>query len=283
MTALVAYEYIITLEQERTMIWHRKWTLATWLFMINRYLLIGFIILSVAPYTSSPLNSGVVGYSCAPAQVMGAILGNLQIVVIAVFSALRVFALWDRNIPMTLLVLVLNLVPGAVDIFEFSKATAVFTANPISGTLCNAISGISANVLFDILFVMDIAAVVVNTVPSFQNFGFIATVIGTLQPILISRFLLNLRQVGSPEIDSQEAFNSQFSIPGFRVPSLSSMVGNMGEDLDHSGPAEEVEDEVENTSGSIQAEEGAAPEEIIEGHLSSMDPIPSTSQLMHIA
>ncbi len=56
----------------------------------------------------------------------------------------------------------------------------------------------------------------------------------------------------------------------------------MGEDLDHSGPAEEVEDEVENYSGSIQAEEGAAPEEIIEGHPSSMDPIPSTSQLIHI-
>ncbi|THG95252.1 hypothetical protein EW026_g6367 [Hermanssonia centrifuga] len=277
MTALVAYEHIITLEQERTMIWHRKWTLATWLFMINRYLLIGKTIWDVVPYTSSLLNSGVVGYSCAPAQVMDDILAILQNIVFAVFSALRVFALWDRNIPMTLLVLALNVVPVAVDIF--SKNTAVFTANPIFGTLCNDISGISANVLFDILFVMDIAAVVVNTVPSFQNFGFIATVIGTLQPILISRFLLNLRQVGSPEIDSQEAFNSQFSIPGFRVPSLSSMVGNMGEDLDHSGPAEEVEAEVENYPGSIQAEEGVAPEE---GHPSSMNPIPSTSQLIHI-
>ncbi len=57
----------------------------------------------------------------------------------------------------------------------------------------------------------------------------------------------------------------------------------MGEDLDHSGPAEEVEDEVENTSGSIQAEEEAAPEEIIEAHSSSMNPTPSTSRLVHIA
>ncbi|THG94807.1 hypothetical protein EW026_g6731 [Hermanssonia centrifuga] len=137
MTALVAYEHIITLEQERTMIWHRKWTLATWLFIANRYLLIGFIILSVAPTTSSLLNSGVVGYSCAPAQVMGTILDILQEVVYAVFSALRVFALWDRNIPMTLLVLVLTLVPVAVDIFEFStghrrlfSATMAFGLSP---------------------------------------------------------------------------------------------------------------------------------------------------------
>ncbi len=57
----------------------------------------------------------------------------------------------------------------------------------------------------------------------------------------------------------------------------------MGEDLDHGGPVEEVEDEAENYSGSIQAEEGAAPEEIMEAHPSSMNPIPSTSQLIHIA
>ncbi|PSR74193.1 hypothetical protein PHLCEN_2v10041 [Hermanssonia centrifuga] len=85
-----------------------------------------------------------------------------------------------------------------------------------------------------------------------------------INPILISRFLLNLRQVGSPEIDSQEAFNSQFSVPGFRIPSLASIIGNMGEDLDYGGLAEEVEDEAENTSESIQAEEGAVPETIIE-------------------
>ncbi len=36
--------------------------------------------------------------------------------VTVVFSALRVFALWDRNIPMMLLVLALNLVPVAADI-----------------------------------------------------------------------------------------------------------------------------------------------------------------------
>ncbi|PSS32235.1 hypothetical protein PHLCEN_2v2004 [Hermanssonia centrifuga] len=105
-----------------------------------------------------------------------------------------------------------------------------------------------------------------------------------MQPILISRFLLNLRQVGSPEIDSQEAFDSRFSVPRFRVPSLASIIGNMGEDLDHGGSAEEVEDEAENTvtSGSIQVEEGAVPEAIIDDP-SSMNSIPSTSRLIHIA
>ncbi|THG93780.1 hypothetical protein EW026_g7554 [Hermanssonia centrifuga] len=138
-------------------------------------------------------------------------------------------------------------------------------------------------VYFAILLIMNIAQVVLDT-PSFQNFNFVETVIETMQPILISRFLLNLRQVGSPEIDSQEAFHSQFSVPGFRVPSLASIVGNMGEDLEHSILAEEVENEVENNSGSIQAEEGEIPGAIIEAHPSSMNPTPSTqaSRLIHI-
>ncbi|PSS35596.1 hypothetical protein PHLCEN_2v1448 [Hermanssonia centrifuga] len=142
-----------------------------------------------------------------------------------IFSALRVFALWDRNVPMTLLVLALNLVPVAVNIFLSSQESAGFTADPIFGTFCDNIVDFSHRVYFD------------------------------LQPILISRFLLNLRQVGSPEIDSQEAFNSQFSVPGFCVPTMESIIGNMGENLDHGGPTEEVEDEVENISGSVQAED----------------------------
>ncbi|THG95373.1 hypothetical protein EW026_g6270 [Hermanssonia centrifuga] len=331
MTALVAYEYIITLEQEMAMVWHRKWTLATWLFIANRYALIGFIIWSTAPTTSSRrvtncspqswlLNSCVVGYSCAPVQVMGDILGTLQNVVFAVFSALRVFALSDRYIPMTLLVLALNLGPVVLDI-----ETTVFAADPLFGTFCEDILDFSARINFDlgdalvlavtwaktarslaegarigmrtplstmllrdgtiyfaVLLMMNIAQVAVET-PSFQKFSFVTQVIQTLQPMLISRFLLNLHQVGSPEINSQEAFNSQFSVPAFRVPSLASIVGNMGEDLDHGGLAEEVEDEVDNNSGSVQAEEGAAPEPIIEARPSSMNPTPSTSRLIHIA
>ncbi|THG97991.1 hypothetical protein EW026_g4107 [Hermanssonia centrifuga] len=52
MTALVVYEYIITVQQEVMMVWLRKWTLATWLFMINRYLMIAVVIWQVSPVTA---------------------------------------------------------------------------------------------------------------------------------------------------------------------------------------------------------------------------------------
>ncbi|THG94501.1 hypothetical protein EW026_g6979 [Hermanssonia centrifuga] len=262
MAALAAYEYIITLRQEVTIVSQRKWTLATWLLMANRYLLIGFIIWTAAPYTSS-------------------------YVVYAVFSALRVFALWDRNVPMTLLVLALNLVPVAVNITRYSARFAITLSTSLTGSILivlgdalvlavtwlktarNLTEGArigmrtplstmllrDGTIYFAVLLMMNIALVVILTVPSFQFFGVVSTVIGTLQPILISRFLLNLRQVGSPENDSQEAFNSQFSVPGFCVPTMESIIGNMGENLDHGGPTEEVEDEVENISGSVQAED----------------------------
>ncbi|THG93861.1 hypothetical protein EW026_g7488 [Hermanssonia centrifuga] len=52
MTALIAYEYIMTIDQEVEMIWRRKWTLVTWLFMANRYITIAFIIWEASPLTA---------------------------------------------------------------------------------------------------------------------------------------------------------------------------------------------------------------------------------------
>ncbi len=66
-----------------------------------------------------------------------------------------------------------------------------------------------------------------------------------MTPILISRFLLNLRQLGEPENETQTSFKSRLSIPGFRVPTSASIVDSMGADLDH-GPIEHVDDEAED-------------------------------------
>ncbi|PSR89006.1 hypothetical protein PHLCEN_2v4968, partial [Hermanssonia centrifuga] len=149
MTALAAYEYILTVNQEVAMIWRRKWTLVTWLFVTNRYIMIAVIIWGVSPDTAQYL---------------------------------------------------------------FKIAKVIFTVDPVFGAYCgNDTGNISASTNFK------------------------------LTPILISRFLLNLRQLGEPENETQSRFNSRVSIPGFRVPTLESVVGNMGADLDH-GPTKEVDE-----------------------------------------
>lgn len=50
--ALATYEYLVTFNQERTMIWRRKWSMVTWIFMANRYLLMSSTIWDVAPSTA---------------------------------------------------------------------------------------------------------------------------------------------------------------------------------------------------------------------------------------
>lgn len=35
--ALYCYEYVLTLRQEISYIWANKWTIATWIFVANRY------------------------------------------------------------------------------------------------------------------------------------------------------------------------------------------------------------------------------------------------------
>lgn len=54
-----------------------------------------------------------------------------------------------------------------------------------------------------------------------------------LPNILISRFLINLRQVESPASQTISHFDDfdDFSAPGFRVPALPEVIGNLGEPL----------------------------------------------------
>ena len=39
-SALVAYEHLLTVEDEYTLVLSRKWTATTWIFLVNRYVLI---------------------------------------------------------------------------------------------------------------------------------------------------------------------------------------------------------------------------------------------------
>lgn len=55
-----------------------------------------------------------------------------------------------------------------------------------------------------------------------------------MQPVLISRFLINLRQSG-PSVEGESADGRVISISAvnFRMPTIQNVIGNMGEPLDH--------------------------------------------------
>lgn len=62
-----------------------------------------------------------------------------------------------------------------------------------------------------------------------------------MQPILISRFLINLREAGTPNMTDMPRL-SRFTVPNFQVPAIQTIVGNMGEPLEHGPRNNEVED-----------------------------------------
>ncbi len=58
-----------------------------------------------------------------------------------------------------------------------------------------------------------------------------------MQPIIISRFLINLREADGgtqgSTLMSDGAHFSRFSAPGFRVPTLDDVIGNLGESVEY--------------------------------------------------
>lgn len=49
--AIVCLEHILTFGHEYNYLWKRRWNAATWLFAVNRYVLLAVTILYVAPKT----------------------------------------------------------------------------------------------------------------------------------------------------------------------------------------------------------------------------------------
>ncbi len=87
-----------------------------------------------------------------------------------------------------------------------------------------------------------------------------------MEPVLITRFLLNLRQLGETDRcdDTQDASHLRLSSHMFRLTTLAIIVGNMGEDLDHSLSEEEEE---ERDGNNVIFMEAAASEPHIPGDI----------------
>ncbi|KAJ3536880.1 hypothetical protein NM688_g6775 [Phlebia brevispora] len=94
-------------------------------------------------------------------------------------------------------------------------------------------------------------------VPPLQPYN---TPLSMVSNLLISRFLINLRQVDTgSEVTRDATRSSHFSVPNFRAPTLASIIGNMGEVL--GDDEENIEDEKYASANSRTGE-----------HVASADP-----------
>ncbi|TFK81114.1 hypothetical protein K466DRAFT_667318 [Polyporus arcularius HHB13444] len=128
--ALVVLEYALTFRQEVDMFWNRKLTGATGLFLLNRYIVIIFLILGIIP-------SGPSDTVCAELIKSATMFEYLMYLPWAVFAALRAYALAVRRWPLAVLVLFLGIVPFAINVAVFGLGVTGIV-DPMFG--CQAIT-----------------------------------------------------------------------------------------------------------------------------------------------
>ncbi|KAJ3554759.1 hypothetical protein NM688_g2940 [Phlebia brevispora] len=276
--AFVCYEYLITLKYEYEFLWRRKWTGSTWLFLANRYVLLAVIILTQVALQ--------ICHNITLTNFLD-VFYELPVLILAVFSALRVFALLDRAYATAGCVFALGLVPVLV---YFSYISTKSASSPIimwtiqfwarhvtmitrylpqrcSTTLAGLMCMMSADVIavittwmktyrhvrqgtsigmnvgfstailhfgtlyFVVLCVVNVADILILSIPAFQTADPMANFSNILPNIVLSRFLINLRQVNSAEYSNNSIHFSRFSVPNFHVPTLPSIIGNLGEPM----------------------------------------------------
>ncbi|PCH33336.1 hypothetical protein WOLCODRAFT_21928, partial [Wolfiporia cocos MD-104 SS10] len=111
---LVFYEYAITLSDEVALVWAGGGWLSKWLFLLNRYSMLVYVlleILGVLPWNTIP--------SCVAYNVVSALLGLISVVSWAVFSGIRVYAISGRRWHLVCLAVTLGLVPVATNVYGF--------------------------------------------------------------------------------------------------------------------------------------------------------------------
>ncbi|KAI0642053.1 hypothetical protein C8Q79DRAFT_1013933 [Trametes meyenii] len=207
-TTMLAYDYIITFNEEIKLFWSRKITGASVLFFIIRYAaLLNYTILN--PALSAKLSDvrwdHLVRLNCARLTQVQFIFATFQYIPWAAFSALRVLALSGMRWPLALLVFLLALGPSAVNFAAF-KLIALTGANVLT-VGCQGEDSATDLQGEIVLFVLNLASVVLTHLSVgeiSQRASYITLFSEPLTAIFISRFLLDLQLAsrGSTEVDT---------------------------------------------------------------------------------
>ncbi|KAI0628205.1 hypothetical protein C8Q77DRAFT_1068559 [Trametes polyzona] len=114
----LSYECLITLDREVSLVWQRKFTGASILFLTNRYIPILVNILNLT--SDARMSDAYTGVSSCDAYIKAVqAIQLLQYFPWATFSALRTFALSERNWIISGIVLLLSMVPIGINFAQY--------------------------------------------------------------------------------------------------------------------------------------------------------------------
>ncbi|RPD76439.1 hypothetical protein L226DRAFT_569703 [Lentinus tigrinus ALCF2SS1-7] len=229
--AILAYDYLLTFPREVRFVWNRRFSPATALFLVNRYTIIllyfvDFVTLfPIIPATYAPMES--VGKFIVVLEIF-------PYIILAAFSGLRTYALSQRNTFIGLFTSLLSLVPAGINAYFLSTFTFVNLEPPSNLTIASRTSLIAADICviavtwwstygirkltrdarletsfgtlllrdgtiyFIVLLAMNVVHMTLNTVKPnnvVQQASYVTILENPIASVLVSRFILNLREV----------------------------------------------------------------------------------------
>ncbi|EKM48828.1 uncharacterized protein PHACADRAFT_266071 [Phanerochaete carnosa HHB-10118-sp] len=125
--SLVVYEFLITMGDEINIIWKRPVTATDILFCSVRWCMLLTVALELAPATQN---------SCAPLEIVSWIVTLVQFFQVALFSALRVFAIGDRSYVWSLTIFALSMVPFVTNLYNIVESKYGSFQDPLAGMTC---------------------------------------------------------------------------------------------------------------------------------------------------
>ncbi|KAH9947564.1 hypothetical protein B0H21DRAFT_737813 [Amylocystis lapponica] len=138
---LYAYDYLLTFSREVELIWRRKFTGVTVLFILVRYAGMLYRLLGILP---SNLNDSSL-LSCQALAVLLTLCNLLMVMALILFSALRVYAIWTGEWRPALLVLGLGFIYFGIVMGEMS-AEQIFLVIPPSLKGCKTVINMAPSI-----------------------------------------------------------------------------------------------------------------------------------------
>ncbi|KAI0821839.1 hypothetical protein BC628DRAFT_1422262 [Trametes gibbosa] len=114
--ALLAYDHLLTFSGEVQFVWDRKFSGATVIFLLNRYItLFNKILLPISTFWWPNQTDK----KCAAPVILTEIFTVIAYFIVALFSALRVYAIWNKDWRPFLLVLIIALSVPATNMYHY--------------------------------------------------------------------------------------------------------------------------------------------------------------------
>ncbi|KAI0766911.1 hypothetical protein BD413DRAFT_480398 [Trametes elegans] len=263
MTAFLGYEYLVTFDREVALFWWGRFTGASLLFLLNRYLPLLVVMLDLCQ--SVPMSGRViihhlrwcvtsvvltmharrctsfVGFvmrsymtdelpsRCASFVYVTGIASVLQYIPWAAFSALRVFALSGRHWPLAIVILLLSAIP----IVRYRWLVSL--NDPAYG--CVSSLNMSADLVQHMLFVLNLLQLTFAMLSFYEPFLDVSYVtiftepcVTAVRDIILSRLMLPILSITAvlPDCTRRVYFTAADHVSGVNLTVATAMLGSLG-------------------------------------------------------